>query len=113
MLAAGRPLSAEVTSICPTTGHEIRQTVSPDRVQRAEPKGTAIAFRTTGKARCAADIGGAVCRHANVFRSAAAAGATTAVWPAGEPDMMVLSVEQAFELGRLRNRVAFPEILAA
>ncbi len=100
---------ADVTSTCPATGHEIRLTVSPDRVERVEPDGTVLSFVTPGKARCEADIRGAFCRHVNFFRSAAAA----ADWPAGQPDMLVLSVAEAFELGRLRNRVAFADALVS
>lgn len=102
---------ADVTSACSTTGDEIRLSVSPERVERIDPHETVISFVTPGTARCEADIRGAFCRHVNFFRSATATAA--ADWPAGQPDMLVLSVAEAFELGRLRNRVAFADALVS
>ena len=101
--------AVRVASACPSTGAEIRLAIAPDRLDRVEPQTAVVSFVTPDKARCEADIRGAFCQHVNFFSTSEAATA----WQSDHGDASVFTMEQAFELAALRNRVAFGEALAA
>ena len=99
---------ARVTSRCPVTEAEIRVTVTKDGPEEVAPGETVMSFVMPSADTCCADLRGAFCDHVN-FLSSRKAGA---VWLARVPDAAILSLADAFALGRVRNDSAFGGVLA-
>jgi len=88
----GRP--ALVQSTCPQTGQPIRIELTPDRVERVDPRDAVMsAVRPAGQL---ADVRSATCNHGHFFSSLAA----SAAWTDAHPDGHVYPVEEAFRLDR-------------
>ncbi len=98
-----------VDALTPVTGDSIRIKLTPERVEHYEPESAVVSIvvPTTGavsKATMAEDIWFAFCNHVHFFSSREAASA----WFAGKHyEPLVLSIEEGYELGRLR----FEEVL--
>jgi alkylmercury lyase len=101
----GRPVA--VDSNCPTSDTPIRLTVTSDGVEHPDPEDAVLSFVTPDADACCADIRGSFCRHVNFFASRQAA----LDWPEAVGDMLVLTIDEGFRLGRVRNQSAFGEIL--
>ena len=101
----GRPVA--VVSSCPTSDTPIRLTVTPEGVKRLDPEDAVLSFVTPDADACCADIRGSFCRHVNFFASRQAA----LDWPEAVGDMLILTIAEGFQLGRIRNQSAFGEIL--
>ncbi len=97
----------EVASSCPTSGAEIRLTVTPEGVNAAVPEDMVISFVTPEAARMRAELRDVFCCHVNFFAGAGPAEA----WCASHPGAAVLTLDQGFELGRLRNQAGFGAVL--
>lgn len=89
---------AQVESTCPVTGQTVRLTVGPDGVRDVSPPDAVVSFLTP-KAEFDADVVMTFC-HFVLFFASPQAGAT---WVEQHPDTFLLSVEEAFEVGRLVN----------
>lgn len=92
---------ADVVSTCPVTGEEIRLAVRPDGIESAQPDGVVLSTVVPGySAACAAgQKGGAqgpVCSSMHFFRDRRAA----AAWLVAQPDIAILTLEEAWELAR-------------
>jgi alkylmercury lyase len=87
--------TARVDSICATTGEPVTATVGPNGVEQVSPAGAVISFlRRQGTFDHNVIL--SFCHHVLFFSSAEAG----EQWIAGRPDAFLLSLEQAFELGR-------------
>jgi alkylmercury lyase len=87
----GHPVQVE--SPCAATGTPIRLIVTPQGVEAVNPPDAVVSIR---KPQQGLPIRQAFCNDVNFFRSAEAAG----VWLAEHPAAMVLSVAEAYQLGR-------------
>jgi alkylmercury lyase len=96
-----------VASRCPVTDTAIRLTVTPTGVQDVRPETTVMSFVTPEAARLRADLRGSFCCHVNFFASGQAAEA----WRADNQGAAILSLDQGFDLGRIRNEAGFGEVL--
>jgi alkylmercury lyase len=92
--ALGR--TARVNSTCPATGTEIRLTVTPTRIERLEPASAVVSVRLPGAETDLCNVRGGICMQGHFF----AAREVASTWPALHPQAVLLSVEEAAELGR-------------
>ena len=90
----------EVASTCPVTQAEIRLTVTPTGVAQVRPESVVMSFVTPETASMRADLRGTFCCHVNFFASQAAAEA----WRADHEGAAIVSLDEGFELGRIRNQ---------
>jgi alkylmercury lyase len=90
---------ARVKSTCPVTGTEVRLTVRPAGVHNAEPASLLVSFPAPAST-IISDITGSFCRHVRFLAGREAA----EVWLAGDQGGLVLSLDDAVELGRLATR---------
>ncbi len=93
----------EVASTCPVTQAEIRLTVTPTGVAQVRPESAVMSFVTPEAASMRADLRGTFCCHVNFFASEAAAEA----WRADHQGAAIITLDQGFELGRIRNQAGF------
>jgi alkylmercury lyase len=90
---------ARVNSTCPLTGTEVRLTVGPAGVHSAEPVRPSVSFPAPAST-VTSDITASFCRHVHFLAGRDAAEA----WLAGNAGGLVLSLDDAVELGRLATR---------
>jgi len=91
--------TADVSSPSPENGTRIRLTVAPTGVEAVDPKSAVMSFLLPSAETFQADALKAIasfCHFIFFFPSAAAA----AAWTASRPDTSVISLSDAFELGR-------------
>lgn len=89
------------------TETEIRLTVTPRGVTAISPETTVMTFVTPAAAGMRADLRGTFCRHVNFFASEQAA----ETWRADNQGAAIISLDEGFELGRVRNDTGFGEAL--
>lgn len=92
----------EVASTCRATGEAVRLTVSPEAVESAEPAGLAVSFIVPSEEAVRADLVTSFCHYVHFFTSGNAE---------KHPDALMLSLPDAFEVGRLLNRRRYGDIL--
>ncbi len=97
----------EVASACPASGAEIRLTVTPEGVAAAGPEATVLSFVTPEAAGMRDALRDVFCCHVNFFAGVDAAES----WRASHPGAGILTLEQGFELARLRNAASFGAVL--
>ena len=90
--------TARVESTCPVTDTPIRLLVTPEAVTHCDPASTMLSYVIPESAACREDVVGNFCCHVQFFCSAEAG--TT--WIASYEGSFLLSVEEAYELGRQR-----------
>lgn len=95
--------TARVESACPTTGETISLVVSPSEVSQTSHPGAVVSFLTPEQ-HFDADVIQSFCHFVHFFASREA-GET---WTAEHPGTFLLSLEDAFELGRRVNALNFP-----
>lgn len=88
------------------TGAPIRLTVAPDRVQLVAPRGTVVSMLEP-REEMLADVVTRLCRYIHFFASAVSGRA----WTKKHPGTVLLSLEDAFELGRRTNQMRYGEAL--
>jgi alkylmercury lyase len=91
--------TAEVSSPAPESGTRIRLTVAPTGVEAVDPQSAVMSFLLPSAETFQADALQAIaslCHFIFFFPNAAAA----AAWTASRPDTSVISLSDAFELGR-------------
>lgn len=91
---------AEVESPCAATGAPVTLTVTPSGVKEFEP-GEAVVSSFAGTP--SADVRRTFCQYSQFFRSAEAA----AGWLAAHPGGAILTVPDAYKLGRLLTEFCF------
>ncbi|MGH2426974.1 MAG: alkylmercury lyase MerB [bacterium] len=94
--------TAQVESTCPATKRVIRLAVGPRGVAEMDPETTVVSFL---KPQVAFDENVILnfCHYVHFFVSAEAA----VSWVAAHPQTFLLSMQEAFELGRLTNAAHF------
>lgn len=100
---------ADVESVCPVSAAPIRLRVSPARIERASPTGIVMSFLTPEADRFRGNVITNFCHYIHFFRS----GEEGSRWVTENPGTFLLSLGDAFELARLKNRAQFGEALAA
>lgn len=98
--------TASVESVCPTTGDVISLIVPPERVLQTSHPDAVVSFLVP-EGDFDADVIQSFCQFVHFFASEEA-GET---WTAKHPGTFLLSLEEAFELGRLVNALNFPSVL--
>ena len=101
--------AAHIATACPVTRADIRLTVTPDGVEKTDPDGVVMSFVMPETAGYRADLRGTFCRFVNFFASDQAA----AAWLSENAGAAILSLAEAYALGRIRNETGFKDILAA
>ncbi|MFN2505769.1 MAG: organomercurial lyase [Acidimicrobiales bacterium] len=99
---------AEVASSCPVTGRPVALTVGPEGVRRADPAETVVSFLSP-KQPWGDDVISSFCHYVLFFASPEAG----ARWVHDHPGTFLLSLDDAFELGRRANALRFGPALAA
>jgi alkylmercury lyase len=92
--------TATIASPSPETRATIGLRVSPDRVEKADPAGAVISIVLLDPSRervaSVEAIWNAFCHHVHFFADREEA----KLWTAGRPDIVILTVDEGFELGR-------------
>jgi alkylmercury lyase len=88
--------TARVISSCPVTEQEIRLTVTPEAIVGLEPAGAVVSVLLPGEDTDACNIQEDICNDRLFFASREVA----ATWPSLHPKAVLLSVEEAAQLGR-------------
>ena len=98
-----------ITTACPVTRVDIRLTVTPEGVEKTDPDGVVMSFVMPETAGYRADLRGTFCRYVNFFASDQAG--TT--WLSENAGAVILSLAEAYALGRIRNETGFKDLLVA
>jgi alkylmercury lyase len=88
--------TARVVSICPVTGKEIRLTVTPEAIRDLSPSDAVISVHLPGEETNLCHVQDDICNDGLFFVSRDVA----AAWPALHPQAVLLTVEEAAQLGR-------------
>jgi alkylmercury lyase len=95
--------TARVESTCPTTGKRISLRVSPRGVTETSHPDAAVSFLVPDR-KFDADVIQSFCHFVHFFVSEQAGQA----WTASHPGTFLISLDGAFELGRIVNGLNFP-----
>lgn len=99
-------VSAQITSRCPVTGQTIHLTVTPDQVRDLDPRDAQISLVVEVAAECCSqNVRKDVCNYGHFFAEPVAA----ALWQATHPQVVILSVEEAYQVGKLVERYHAPK----
>lgn len=98
--------TTRVESSDPLTGEAVRLIVTPEGVEEVRPYGAVVSFLLT-EACFGPDPVQRFCHFVHFFASAESGRR----WVADHPGTFLLSVDEAFELGRLANRLRIPRAL--
>lgn len=102
--------AAAVESRCPATTRTLHLEVSPEGVRSVDPDGVVMSFLRPDADVFSGDTRQTIasfCHYIHYLASPEAA----AGWTATHPGTFVLTLEQAFELGRRKNAGQFAEVL--
>lgn len=97
-------IDTQVSSADPTTGERVRLAVTPAGVTEVHPQTTVVSFLLPD-GPFGADAVQGFCHYVHFFASEQSA----LRWTAEHPGTFLLSVDEAFELGRLTNRLRWGE----
>jgi alkylmercury lyase len=97
--------TARAESTCPVTGEQISLAVGPIGVEQLTPA-TAVVSLLTPDRSFDDTVRQSFCHFVHFFSSAEAG----AVWTAEHPGTFLLSVDEAYRLGRLMNRRIFQDV---
>ncbi len=89
--------TAHVVSMCPATGTPIRLTVTPTRIEHLEPASAVVSVRLPGEETNICSVQEDICNDGHFFFVSHDVAST---WPSLHPKAVLLSVEEAAELGR-------------
>jgi alkylmercury lyase len=87
--------TAEIASPCPQTGESVQLMVSPDGIEVFTPAETALSIVIASG--CTSGISGTFCGQIHFFASGDAA----ETWRAGREDIMVLTLNEAYQLAKV------------
>lgn len=96
---------AKVESICPLTKNTIQLTLTPDGVENVYPDDVAVSFLLPETGNELENIIASFCCHVHFFSSENAA----SEWVSQHPGTFVLSLDEAFKLGQLKNEIQYVE----
>lgn len=97
---------AEVASECPVSGRSIVIRVTPQGVATAQPSSTVISFLTPERTRVEENVLQHFCHYVHFFASST----DGAKWVAQHPGTFLLSLADAWELGRRKNAAQYKEL---
>lgn len=99
--------TAEVTSVTPVDGREIRLRITPRDLEVVAPRNARlfVSFRLPGEDDWQDDVVASFCHHVFFVLEEEADR-----WRAANPDSLLLDLESAFRAGRLKNRLQFPTL---
>ena len=98
-------LSAQVTSRCPVTGSSIHLTVTPEQVLGLDPAEAQVSLVVDVAAGCGHNVREDVCNYGHFFASHEAA----TQWQAAHQGAVIISVEEAYQVGKLVEGARFPD----
>ncbi len=98
-------LSAQVTSRCPVTGSSIQLTVTPEQVLDLDPGEAQVSLVVDVAAECCYNVREDVCNYGHFFASREAA----LLWQAAHRQVVILSVKEAYQVGKLVEGARFPD----
>jgi alkylmercury lyase len=101
--------TARVESRCPVTGEAIRLTVTPEGVRQLDPPGAVMSFVTPDQAKVRENVILNFCHYVYFFASTRAGSR----WISENPGTFLLTLDDAYYLGRKKNSVQYKEILDA
>ena len=99
--------SVRVMSHCRFTNSSISLILSPNSVEKVSPKDTCISFLTPETVKVKESVVNHFCHYVNFFESPDIA----LVWTKKHPGIFLLSVDDAYALGRNINAAQYPDIL--
>jgi alkylmercury lyase len=99
-------LSAQVTSRCSVTGSSIQLTVTPEQVLDLDPGEAQISLVVDIAAEGCHNVRDDVCNYGHFFASRKAA----TQWQAAHPQVVILSVEEAYQVGKLVEGARFRDV---
>jgi alkylmercury lyase len=97
---------AQVESPCPVSGQPIRLAVTPASVADMDPPNAVVSIVVPTAASACGDVRGAFCNHVSFFQSADVA----ATWRAAQPGAHILSVADAYQLGRVVAQARYGDV---
>ena len=99
-------LSAQVTSRCPVTGRSIQLTVTPEQVLDLDPGEAQVSLVVDVAAGSCYNVREDVCNYGHFFASREAA----FQWQASHRQVVILSVEEAYQVGKLVEGDRFRDV---
>ncbi len=99
--------TVEVSSVCRGSGDSVRLSVAPGGVDSAEPEGITVSFLVPDAAAVRADVMAGFCQYVHFFSSPDAA----RPWFAGHPAAFLLSLGEAYEVGRRRTEARYSAVV--
>jgi alkylmercury lyase len=97
--------TAQVESICPVSGHNIRLVITPDGVAYLEPGNAVISIIIPASSEVCCNIRNAFCNHVNFFSSPEAA----TRWLSEHENGVILTVREAYQVGRILAEYLYQE----
>jgi len=95
--------TAKVRSSDPRSGEQLTLTVSPDRIEMADPEAMVMSFLDPSTTRFDENVILNFCNYVHFFSSAT----TGSEWSETNPGTFLLSLADAFRLARLANQATF------
>jgi len=89
--------SARVESLCPVSEVEVKLIVTPDGVKDLEPASAVVSIVIPKASEACCDVRGAFCNQVHFFRSSEEA----STWLTGHPGAIILTVDEAYQMGRI------------
>jgi len=90
--------SAHITSRCPVTGRSILLSVTSEQVRDLDPPGAVVSLLVAYEtAACCHNVREGVCNYGHFFVSREVA----TQWQAAHPQALILSVKEAYQVGKL------------
>ncbi len=99
--------TARIESACESSGQSVELTVSPTGVEWVEPRFPVVSFLAPDASRFQQDIIKNFCHFVHFFRAREDGEA----WVARNPGTFLLTLDEAFELARRKNRLQFGALL--
>lgn len=96
----------EVKSNCPVSGETIRLTVGAGGIQAVDPLSTMVSFVTPEQAKVKENVVLNFCHYVHFFRSLE----TAESWRSKHAGTRLLTVEEAWALGRVKNAFQYGEM---
>ncbi len=100
--------TSEVTSKSPVSGEAIRLTVSPDAARSTDDKDVYVSFLEPDEDKLTDDVIGSFCHYVFFFVSLEEG----QEWTTAHPGTYLLTLDQAFDLGRRKNARQYLDVLA-
>jgi alkylmercury lyase len=100
--------AAEVETVSPNERAPVRLTVTPERVERVDPRDASMSFLLPDPATVQKDVVTSFCHFVHFFPSRRAG----ENWALHHPGTFILSIEAAYALGRRKNAAQYRDALA-